>query len=306
MNSPKGQGPVAIAKQLSAVYQLSISPGTIRHWMVGDRKPRGKIRNPFKQKSSPALSYVIGANIGDGCTLTDNWIVRLEVTDRDFAEAFNSSMATLFSRETPNKILSRRFKVKRLPMYVVRYSCKSLVKLLRLPLKKLLEIAYKFPREFLRGFFDAEGHVDVGVGNQFSLAVGAENSNKLLLLRLKQLLKELGIDSRFERKRKAGTIMVTRGEALAMRRTMYSVIIGKVTAVRDFAKEIGFSIRRKNQKLKDALSIIATCNPRARPAMWNQMYSKTGGEWVRKGELTSLRESKSIKVEFPASSVSGQ
>ena len=78
-------------------------------------------------------------------------------------------------------------------MYVVRYSCKTLVELLRLPLKKLLEIAFKFPREFLRGFFDAEGHVDVAVGNQFHLAVGAENSNKQLLSRAKQLLKSLGI-----------------------------------------------------------------------------------------------------------------
>jgi len=262
---------------------MSISPGTVRHWMVGDRNPLGgKVRNLLKKESSPALSYIIGANIGDGCTLTDNWIVKLEVTDRDFAEAFNSNMAVLFSRETPNKILVKRFKVERLPMYVVRYSCKPLVELLRLPLKELLEIALKFPREFLRGFFDAEGHVDVGVGDQFHLAVGAENSNKSLLLRVKQLLAELGIASRFECKRKAGTIKVIRGEAFVMRKTTYSVIVGKVSDVREFAKKIGFSIHRKNQKLKDALSIIATRNARARPAIWKQMYSKIRGEWVRK------------------------
>jgi len=183
-------------------------------------------------------------------------------------------------------------------MHVVRYACKALVGLLRLPLRKLLEIAFKFPREFLQGFFDAEGHVDVGVGKQFRLAVGVDNSNKSLLLRVKQLLKELGIPSRLERKRKAGTVMVIRGVTFVKRRTAYDVVIGEVDYIRDFAKEIGFSIRRKNQKLKDALSIIATYVPRTRPAMWNQMYSKIGGEWVRKRELKSLNESKSIKVDL--------
>jgi len=278
----KGKGPAGIARQLSAVYQLSISPGTVRHWMVGDRNPLGgKVRNLLRQEPSPALSYVIGANIGDGCTLTDNWIVKLEVTDRDFAEAFNDNMARLFDRSKPNKILVKRFKVQRLPMYVVRYSCKQLVKLLRLPLKKLLEIAFKFPREFLRGFFDAEGYVGVGIGPGFHLSVGAENTDKSLLLRVKQLLDELGIASRFVRKRNAGTIMVVRGECFVMRKTMHSVIIGKVADVKTFADKIGFTIHRKNQKLQDALSVITTCSPRARPARWKKLYSKEGGEWVR-------------------------
>ena len=138
------------------------------------------MRKVFRQEPSPELSYVRGANIGDGCTLIDNWIVKLEVTDRDFAEAFNTSMAALFSRKTPNKILTKRFKVKRLPMYVVRYACRPLVELLRLPLEKILEIAFKFPREFLRGFFDAEGHVDVGITKYLFLSVGAENTSKAL------------------------------------------------------------------------------------------------------------------------------
>ena len=205
-----GQGPAGIARRLSAIHQLSISPGTVRHWMVGDRNPRGgKVRNVFRSVPSPDLSYVIGANIGDGCTLTDDWIVKLEVTDQDFAEAFNLSMAALFSRETPNKIVVKRYEgVKRLPTYVVRYACKELVELLRLPLGWLLEIAFKFPREFLRGFFDAEGHVGVSGTKGFYLRVGATNTDRVLLLRVKRELKnELGIDSHLARKRKAGSVM---------------------------------------------------------------------------------------------------
>jgi DNA endonuclease len=280
--SSKGQGPVGVARQLSALYQLSISPGTVRHWMVGDRNPMGgKVRNVLKQEPSPALSYVIGANIGDGCTLTDNWIVKLEVTDRDFAEAFNSNMATLFSREAPNKIMIKRFKVERLPMYVVRYSCRPLVKLLRQPLKKLLEIAFVFPREFLRGFFDAEGHVDVGVGREFHLAVGAENNDKQLLSKAKRLLESLGIKSRIEQKRKAGSLKIIWGRAFAMRRTSYALMIRGVTNIKKFAANVGFSIHRKERKLLDAITTIDSVAPADRPRAWKQHYRKERGEWVR-------------------------
>lgn len=80
-----------------------MSPGTVRHWIVGDREFQIQRRSIFKVEPSPALGYVIGANIGDGCTLTEDWIVKLEVADCDFAEAYNARMASLFSRAKPNK-----------------------------------------------------------------------------------------------------------------------------------------------------------------------------------------------------------
>jgi hypothetical protein len=208
--------PVRIARLISAKYTLSLSPGTVRHWIVGDR--RLQRRNVFREEPSPSLSYVIGANIGDGCTLAKDSLVKLEVTDFDFAETFNSKMASSFSRERPNKIMVKRFRVNRLPLYVVKYFSKQLVKLLRMPLKKVLEFALAFPREFLREFFDAEGHVDVGITDRFYLRVGVENSDRRLLLEVKQSLKRLGIDSRFELKRKAGTIKMIRDKTFKMRR----------------------------------------------------------------------------------------
>ncbi|HXW36928.1 MAG TPA: LAGLIDADG family homing endonuclease [Nitrososphaerales archaeon] len=271
--------PVSIARQLSASYRLSFSPGTFRHWMIGDRKIQR--RNVFKSEPSPALSYIVGANIGDGSALKKSWIVKLEVTDLDFAQAFNVKAAELFSHASPNKIMVKRFQVNRLPMYVVRYRSKQLVQLLKSPLQDLLKIATAFPCEFLRGIFDAEGHVDVGVTKEFHLAVGADNSNRQLLLRVKQLLGDLGIESRIERKRKAGALMSIRGKSFIKRRDSYSVMIGRCADVKKFANEVGFSIHRKVQKLFDALSIIQSCEPRARPAEWKKLYGKVAGEWVR-------------------------
>lgn len=220
-----GLGANRIASRLSIAHSLSVAPGTISHWIAGNRRPR--LRNLFEPKPSKALSYIIGANLGDGCNLVKSGCVKLEVTDLDFAQAFNSMMASLFSRDTPNKILIRRFESDRLPLYVVKYVSRQLANLLMLPLNKLLRIAFAYPREFLRGFFDAEGHVDVKITKLLGLSVGAENSNRGLLLGVQRLLKVLGIVSRIDRKRKAGSIKVIRGKAFLMKRTSYSVVIGK-------------------------------------------------------------------------------
>ena len=103
-------------------------------------------------------------------------------------------------------------------------------------MKELREITSLFPRDFLRGFFDAEEHVNVGSGSGFQAAVGAENSGKPLLLRVELLLEEPGVAFRFDRKRKAGTINTIGGIGSAMRKTMYAVLIGKVAEVRKSAK----------------------------------------------------------------------
>jgi DNA endonuclease len=146
----KGLGGIRIARELSKIYALEVCPGTINHWIYGDRKPR--LRNIFNEGPSPSLSYIIGANRGDGCVLTKSGCVKLEVTDKDFAETFNSKMAELFSRERRNKILVRRFHSGRLPLFIVKYSSKQLARLMLWPTKKLLRIAFVFPSEFLRGF----------------------------------------------------------------------------------------------------------------------------------------------------------
>jgi len=280
-----GLGPARIAGRLYDTYSLRVSPGTLRHWIVDDRKPERNTqrKNIFKHEPSRALSYIIGANIGDGCTLTKNWCVKLEVTDFDFASTFNTNMATLFSRTSSNKILTRN-EDGRLPMYVVKYSSKKLAKLLRLPLKELLELAFAYPLEFLRGFFDAEGHVDVRVsGKRFSVSAGVENSNISLLRRIKQiLLTECQIGSVINRKRKAGSLKVIRGKAFRMRKTSFTLMINRLNDLQKFAKQIGFSITRKNQKLEDALSIVAKHRPKERAEKWAQDYIKLRGEWVKR------------------------
>jgi intein-encoded DNA endonuclease-like protein len=167
-------------------------------------------------------------------------------------------------------------------------------------LDKLLEIAFAFPRDFLRGFFDAEGHVDVGVSRSLKLSVGAENSGKRLLMRVRLLLIQLNIGSRLYRKREVGSVKVIRNESFVMKRTSYSLVIGILDDVKRFAKMIDFSIYRKAKKLKDALSIIESYKAGSRPSEWKRLYSKKKGEWVCRD--FSPRSSKSMLNTKPAAS----
>jgi intein-encoded DNA endonuclease-like protein len=236
------------------------------------------------------LSYIVGANTGDGSTLTKNWCVKLEVTDYDFASNFNAKMVTLFSRTDPNRILTRN-QIDRLPMYVVKYSSKQLVRLLRLPMGKLLELAFAFPCDFVRGFFDAEGHVDVGAKGPFSLAAGAENSDKTLLARVRLLLgRELGISSRILKKREAGSLMVIPGKSFRTRKTSYSLMIQRLDDLKEFDRLVGFSIKRKGQKLRDALAIIQKYGRKPASIEWTKLYVKRNGEWVRRRNEVDSRQ----------------
>ncbi len=278
----KDSSPVSIARQLSASYSLSLAPGTVRHWIVGDRKPGAEVRNVFKKKPSPALSYIIGANKGDGCTLAKSGMVKLEVTDKDFAQTFNACLATLFSRLKPNTILVRR-RVDRLPIYIVKYASRPLVRLLRQPLKRLLRLASAFPGDFLRGFFDAEGHVDVTATVTFSVSAGVENSNVTILAKIKTLLlTAFQIAPKINRKRESGSPKTIRGKSFIMRKTSFSLMIRRFSDLQRFSEFIGFSISRKNQKLLDALMISMSYSSKERPAKWQEMYTKRGGEWVKR------------------------
>lgn len=285
----KGLGGIRIARKLSQEYSLSVCPGTINHWIYRDHEPR--VRNLLEVNPSRALSYVIGANLGDGCKLAKSGCVNLEVTDLDFAETFNSNMATIFSRKRPNKIIKRLFASGRLPLYIVKYVSRQLVNLLGISVRKLLRIASVYPRDFLRGFFDAEGHVDVRATRSFGLVVGAENSDKVLLRWTRELLnQELGIKSSIDCKRKAGTTKVIRGKTFVMKQTSYSLVIRRTEHERIFADEVGFSIGRKAQKLKDALSVLATIPVGERPLAWRRLYVKQRGEWVRRDSLCPVKE----------------
>ena len=285
-----GLGGIRIARKLSLEYSLRVSPGSVNHWIYGDRKPR--LRNVFIERPSPSLSYVMGSNIGDGCKLTKSGCVKLEVTDLDFAQEFNSNIATLFSRSHANKILVRRFDEERLPLFVVRYNSKQLTKLLQRSLQDLLEIASDYPGDFLRGLFDAEGYVAVHAKSDFQVLVGLEHTNAELLDWVKRTLRRsFQIESRINLKRKSGTLKTIRGKSFRMKKTSFSLHITGIRNLQRLDEEVGFSISRKTEKMRDAMLVLLQFVPRKRAARWMEMYSKHKGRWPKlpiDGELSAV------------------
>ncbi len=75
-----------------------------------------------------------------------------------------------------------------------------------------------------------------------------------------------------------------------MRKTSFTLMINRFDDLQKFAKQIGFSITRKNQKLEDAFSIVAGHRPKERTEKWAQNYLKLRGEWVKRNVIDQMNQ----------------
>jgi hypothetical protein len=177
----------------------------------------------------------------------------------------------------------RKFNGERLPLFVVKYSSEQLTRLLCEPLGRLLKLAFVLPRDFPRGFFDAEGFVEVAAKDVFGVCVGAENSNRALLSGTRRILRStFHIGSTMRRKRKSNSPKTIRGESFLTRRTSYRLLIARVDDIERFRSLVGFSICRKMEKLEDAERVLEIEGPRRRSAARRETYLKQNGEWVKR------------------------
>ena len=149
-------------------------------------------------------------------------------------------------------------------------------------MSELWKLANAYPSDFLRGFFDAEGHADIGAKSKLSIAVGAYNCDRLLLEFVKRALStNFGIYATIHLRRLAGTLKVIRNEPFFTKRASYSIYIQRLGDIVRFSRRIGFSIRRKQEKLNEAIKIYHEKGPKLLVSIWKQLYSKYKGEWLR-------------------------
>jgi intein-encoded DNA endonuclease-like protein len=201
----------------------------------------------------------------------------------------NNAIAALFSRQRANRVLVRRLDGKRKELYVVKYMSRQLVELLQRSFDELRALARKYPREFLRGFFDAEGHAAVKAGKMLSISVGADNCNLTFLRLVKRTLHtSFGMTGHLISGRPAGTLKVIRAQPFLTRQKSYILASRKIEDVRRFSCEIGFSITRKMEKLEDALLVYELHGPTKGAAEWKQVYTKRRGEWSKNSRADHL------------------
>ncbi len=280
-----GWGYKRVSKALSLKHGLRVPTSTVHSWLRGRCTPFGSC-NVFRNEPSPELSYVIGAVLGDGTVYTSkrhyNDEVRLSVTDRDFAEAFANDLSALFPNHDRFRVASDAYDG--LQRYVVRVGSTMLVEFMSQPLSMLDSLIRRYRHQFVRGFFDAEGSAIVSVSrnSRLSLRLEASNNQVIILQYVQQQLKHLEVDSRIGHyNRPVRFVTSIRGKPVTFTSRTYWIAITKLDCIRRFANDVGFSIVRKQRKLRDALTLIDRVGTGRAGTEWLRIYRKDGTRWIR-------------------------
>ncbi|MEW6592496.1 MAG: LAGLIDADG family homing endonuclease [Candidatus Hadarchaeota archaeon] len=163
LHETKGWGSRKIEKELGVGI---VNRRTIDSWIHEGRKP--VVIGVFDETYSPNLSYLLGARYSD-CTATKE-VFKLEAMDKDFVEEFDRCLSNVMGR--PYKIHNSR------GIWGTETAVRSIVNFMQKPLDAHKPIIDAYPKEFLRGFFDGEGHAGGHKREKYVYGyIGAKNTN---------------------------------------------------------------------------------------------------------------------------------
>lgn len=243
---------LSYSKIIEEIYRLSgvrLYHAIISHWVRGRHQPLGRV-NEFDASPSPTLAYIIGARFGDAYFYKHcrAHVFSLGVVDYEFAARTGRSLADLLGRRTPYK---PRWD-KRNQRWRVRACSVLLYEFLQRPVGKLkfhIEHCRDCVAAFLKGIFDSEGSIK-------GRTLTVYNTNIRLLLYVQDLLQ------RYFRVKTTGPhgdkregrrfYNPRRGKIYRRKKQCYDLYI-RVNGLSRFHKHIGFTIRRKQQRLVEAI-----------------------------------------------------
>ena len=256
-----------VAAEVGRALGVSVPYSTVYFWLKRGSKP-----NVAPIRLLPELGYAVGALMTD-CARSS--FVRLRVRDRDFAEEFAKALA---------EVTSRRYDVEEEGcLYIVGLKGSALRYIVRSGLWRAVGLAW--PREFLRGLFDGDGGVGVGVEKrpaQLKVAVTLDNSSRSLLELAKRLLEELGVECAGPwKKDRRGDVVRICGRECVLKKDCWRLAIQRRESVERFAALINFRVGRKRSVLEDAIRISREHeSSRERVEAWLRLYEKRNGKWV--------------------------
>lgn len=226
-----------------------LSKSHISEWLSGKHKPFGYVRQ-FEASPSAELAYVVGVKMGDASISKNknhDYMVKLRVTDKDFAGEFSRCLSVLLHRSPPNVRWDKKTE-----SWHVQASSLLLFNLLNKNVEELAPVithCNQCEAAFLRGFFDPEGSV-----YRSSLKVSNGDLDKLLLVC--SLLNALGIQSTGPHlSQEKGGMKMIKGRMCNINKDSYYVYV-RAGSVGKFRERIGFSIFRKQARLDDAINIF--------------------------------------------------
>jgi intein-encoded DNA endonuclease-like protein len=236
-------------------FGIVLSKSQISYWTRGIHSPYNGRRIPSLELLEPSedLAYVIGVLCGDGSVWEKSRVrkgyrrvvIYLEAKDREFVEEFAIRIGRVLNRPPP------RVRVKSTGYYYVEVESRTLYELMKRPIdiekiRRFVEHCERCMAMFLRGFFDSEGCVSEDG------YVTVANSNYELMLYVQELLKRFGIETRGPRPTtKQGTPFYNplRGKVYEHKKDVYVLYVRKRNNY-EFYKYIGFTIRRKHERLE--------------------------------------------------------
>ncbi len=248
-----GLGYKRIRKRIEELHGVKLSPAVIADWCSGAHSPYNGARIPTIDhlKPSPELAYVIGVVAGDGWAVKTNarsgeYRVGARAKDIEFIEEFARCLGKVLGREPPRPVPVED------GLLLVYVRSRALYQLLQKPIdidriRRFIEHCEDCKRSFLRGFYDSEGSVD----NEGKIR--CLNTDTRLLRYVQKLLKLLGIETTGPKiSARKGTLLFDKklGEAYKKRKNVYYIYV-KARDKLKFYKLVGFTIRRKQQRLEE-------------------------------------------------------
>jgi intein-encoded DNA endonuclease-like protein len=230
--------------------RTGVPKSTVHNWVSERNNPLSKL-NIFDLESSPELSYVLGVYYGDGSAgkYGRQYRIELAVKDRDFAEAFNYCISKIVGKDSLYKTTVDKY-----GKFWVRAFSKTLYQFLKQPLRRHKVVIEKFPAMFLRGFFDSEGSFYAKVGKKSYANLHVANSNLSLLRYARELLrKHFSISSQIYLSNVKGSAHKINDYTFKTKKNCYSLTITNMDSIQKFYTKIGFTIKRKKDKIEKYL-----------------------------------------------------
>jgi intein-encoded DNA endonuclease-like protein len=219
--------------------------------LVKYHKKNGKY-NTIKYNKS--LGYLFGAIVGDGTIniskSTHMPRFKLNVKDKDFANSFANAIYNICNYRPPINIYYapyRKYKHNYCNnlYYKVSFHSDSFYKLYN---KKFDNIINKYPINFLKGVYDAEGYVTLRKDKKH-FVIGLGMTNKKIIYLIRKHLDKLNITHK---------LFIARTRTT--NRPYYKIYISNTDSIELFKQKINFSITRKSERLNGNPKYINSIN----------------------------------------------
>ncbi len=164
--------PRELMAELSRAGLRLPSRQTITRWSLGLSSPFTNVLQA-DLRPSKHLSFYYGAWAGDGWGDTNDGgaRMRLKVRSESFAEEFADSANHILSRRKPCRVWKTHDASGN--WYNVKVTSVALLEFVRRPFADIASDISRFPCNFLRGFYTAEGNPSVSVQNSRGIRLDA-------------------------------------------------------------------------------------------------------------------------------------